>query len=488
MMDVTLIPALLGRLLQLSATSDAEGQRNALHALVTASQARSVTLRRDGPGLSVEGMPVETWRPDVAAFMDRLQAHGLAAVHLAHETTAVECMHLVRALASAREPEEDLGMRLREAGVVSVSLVTEQQAAAAAQQRRGRVTDALALPADQIETAEGEARPRPAGLAGLVQTVVDDRGSPHLLTNVDALRDAIGRALTDRDVGPALDALTTLIHHEADTPVPEVRRALGVAFRQMLAPESIRLLAPHLMDELYQGDVITVVRRAGRTGTKAVLDLLVEAPTYAERKAYLSALRQIEEGGDVVASMLRHHQWFVVRNAADLVGELRVEEAVAALGDVVGHDDARVRRSVGIALAKIGTPSTVRHLSRVLRDPDAGVRLAVGQQIGGRGVGPLAMPLLNAAAEEQDEEVQYEFYRAMGRIGTPDAVQALVKLAEPGGRLIGRRSSGPRLAAVEGLALAGGRVAVSAIEALSEDRAPDVREAARRALIQLSAG
>jgi HEAT repeats len=488
MMDATRVPALLGRLLALSRTGDKDGQRDALHALVTVSQSRSVTLRRDGAGLSAEGVGMETWRPEVTVLMERLRAHELEAVHLAHETSAVECMHLVWALAADAEPGADFGQRLRDRGVVSISVVTERQAAALAQQRRQHVGDVVAMGDDAARTPDAVSRPRTAGLVGLVQTVLEDRGSSELLTTIDAIRVAVVRGLADRDIGPVLDALTTLMRHEADTPVPAVRRALGVAFRQMLAPETIRLLAPYLIDEVYAGDVITVVRRAGRTGTKAVMDLLVEAPTYAERKGYLSALRQIEEGGDVVASMLSHHQWFVVRNAADLVGELRVEEAVAALGEVVNHGDPRVRRSVGIALAKIGNPSTVRHLSRMLKDSDAGVRLAIAQQIGGRGVGPLAMPLLNAAAEEGDVEVQYEFYRAMGRIGTPDAVQALVKLAEPGGRILGRRASGPRLAAVEGLALAGGKVAVGAIEALGEDRSPEVREAARRALTQLNAG
>jgi HEAT repeat protein len=211
------------------------------------------------------------------------------------------------------------------------------------------------------------------------------------------------------------------------------------------------------------------------------MNMLAAAPTFAERKAYLAALRKIEEGADVIAGMLKHHEWFVVRNAADLVGELKIKEAVPMLGQISEHEEPRVRLSVALALAKIGTPEAVRFLSKPLRDTDRNVRLSVAKEIKGRGLGALSMLLVTATETEEDPEVMAEYYRALGRIGTPDSIRVLVDVARPGGLLKGRKEPERRRAAAEGLALAtDSDVARAALKDLSGDRDKVIREIAQQ--------
>jgi HEAT repeat protein len=180
--------------------------------------------------------------------------------------------------------------------------------------------------------------------------------------------------------------------------------------------------------------------------------------------------------------MLNHPQWFVARNVADLVGELRIEEGVEPLGQLVEHADPRVRRSAAIALARIGTPATGRYLRKALRDSDGQIRLDAAKSIGGKGLAGLVMPMVSVADTESELDIKAELYRALGRIGTPEAVGALKKATEPGGRLVGRRPTGPRLAALEGLASVGGEVARAALHELAEDSDKEIRMAARKAL------
>ena len=52
------------------------------------------------------------------------------------------------------------------------------------------------------------------------------------------------------------------------------------------------------------------------------LDLLVEAQNIGERRGFYTALVQMNEGTSVIVQHLNHPQWYVVRNAADLCGEL----------------------------------------------------------------------------------------------------------------------------------------------------------------------
>src|SRR5256886_11444315 len=75
------------------------------------------------------------------------------------------------------------------------------------------------------------------------------------------------------------------------------------------------------------------------------------------------------------------------------------------------------------------------------------MQVAVG--IGGRKSSALAMPLVVAMEEEKDEAVVRELILALGRIGSPDAVQALIKWAQPTGRFFGRKPSELRVAAGE---------------------------------------
>ena len=111
------------------------------------------------------------------------------------------------------------------------------------------------------------------------------------------------------------------------------------------------------------------------------------------------------------------------------------------------------------------------------------MQVAVG--IGGRKSSALAMPLVVAMEEEKDEAVVRELILALGRIGSPDAVQALIKWAQPSGRFFGRKPSELRVAAVEALRLAATPAALGTLEGLSDDGDRGVREAASRGVAEL---
>ncbi|MDH5196675.1 MAG: HEAT repeat domain-containing protein, partial [Gemmatimonadota bacterium] len=308
-----------------------------------------------------------------------------------------------------------------------------------------------------------------------------------LLSRLDQVQTAIVRAIAGNELRQALEALLMLVRQEAEAKVPDIQRQYGIALRRLLTAEHLKKFAPMAFDDVYHDDIALLMRRAGKQGTKILLDLLIEAPSQAERLAYLKALRQTEEGADVIASLLSHHEWFVVRNAADLVGEMGIVEAVPALSRAAQNPDARVRRAIGLALAKIATAETALPLRKLVTDEDPQVRLAVVKEVGGRALSGLAMPLVSAAASEQDPEVLSEYHRALGRIGTPDAVAALSKAAQESGRLLSRKPVGPRLAAIEALGRAGGASAIAVLKELVQNRSNDVRAAAAAALERATA-
>ena len=87
--------------------------------------------------------------------------------------------------------------------------------------------------------------------------------------------------------------------------------------------------------------------------------------------------------------------------------------------------------------------------------------------------------LIDALKRGGDEESQKAIVMALGRVATPDAVDALTRAASEGGGLLGRRWPVPvRVAAVQALGEAGTAEALAALRELTHDREKQVRGAA----------
>jgi HEAT repeat protein len=312
---------------------------------------------------------------------------------------------------------------------------------------------------------------------------------PFGANTLDRLTDlylGIQAALEANEVEPAVHALSALIAWEPEAPAGSAA-SYRIVLQRILTREHLALMAPFVGDPRLGAEVIKVMQRGGAEAAEALVALLLVADDLKDRRALVTALRGIPEGLAQVVRMLDHPQWFLVRNVAEAMGFQRVEEAVPGLVRCLAHGDARVRRAAATALARIGTPQTVEPLRRVLKEGDPEMRALVASSIGGHGSRALAMPLVAFAEQESDLNVLREYYRALGRIGTPDAVQALARAAESGGRLLGRRPSAQRVAAVEGLRIAAGRLAKPALQALASDSDRAVRELAVLALGELTA-
>jgi len=308
--------------------------------------------------------------------------------------------------------------------------------------------------------------------------------------NVGDLLAELGRELEDavriNRVERARTIIATLVRLEQRVPEGSARRNYGIALRRMYTKSLLRSLAGLLSVPRHEADAVLALQRGGAEAVEVLIELLVTAPAINERRGIFDALRQAKAGLEQLIPLLRHEKWFVVRNVAELIGELGMQTAVRELAERLGHPDERVRKAVALALAKIGTANTSEPLRRALKDKSPEVRIQVAVGVGGRRTTGLAMPLIVALQEEQDETVQRELILALGRIGTPDAVQALIKMAQPSGRLFGRRPTPLRLAAVEALRLAATAPALGTLEGLGDDSDKQVRAAAEAAVVELT--
>jgi HEAT repeat protein len=326
----------------------------------------------------------------------------------------------------------------------------------------------------------------PPGAAEVLADLERSSTSPNVGDLLAALIDHAASAAKLGRFEQVLGVIAGVIRVEEKVPESSgVRRQYGIALRRFYTKPVLEGLSRLLAAPKHRAGAVAALQRGGAAGVEVLMDVLAAAPTVGERRAVFDALKHMTEGTDQLVHMLDHSEWFVVRNVAELIGELGLEDAVSALAKRLDHADERVRKAVGLALAKIGTRGAAEPLRRALRDRSQEVRMQVAVGIGGRKSSALAMPLVVAMEEEKDEAVVRELLLALGRIGSPDAVQALIKWAQPTGRFFGRKPSELRVAAVEALRLAATPAALGTLEGLSDDGDRAVRDAATRAVTEL---
>ena len=515
-------------------------QMASLRALVALAELSAAALRLYDGILSVDDVAMPNEAPFVPVLIERMQAHRMTELMIRRQSDPVEVLALLRGLAAAPGEGPSIKERLRDVGSKRIMVILEQVESSARVRSVTQAFDMLEIEAAAAAAAPAPARddllkewdkattgemrgihldlpeepetpreapsemarvehvpapqpepvpdlpppptprspPMPADtpLGAALSAVVLDPYGGAVLNRLTALAEQVAAALGRDDTDAALRALAIVVDLEPGAPEGSPRNSYGIVLkraltRDVLAQVAQCLLTPALMDAAGK-----LMRRSRGEGAELLLGLLVSAEGLRERKAYMSVLRTIPEATARVIAMLGHDQWFVVRNVAELLGDLGVEDAAPALGRVLRHSDARVQRAAVIALAKIGSAATVEPLRRALKEGTAELRALIAQSIGGPKARALAMPLVSLAESETNPEVLREYYRALGRIGAPEAVQALANAASPGGVLVGRKSTALRLAAVEGLRLAGAKAALAG---LARDGEKAVREAAR---------
>ena len=287
--------------------------------------------------------------------------------------------------------------------------------------------------------------------------------------------------------GAWLDVLragVSLVRHEEEQRDDEMRRGFGVALRRLMPRPVLEHIAKLAYPTATRNDAIVVLRRMGAESTELLLELLIAARSPGERRAYFNALSHMTEGTKLLIHMLTHDEWFVIRNVAELCGEMKLEDAVLPLARQANHEDERVRRAAVGALARIGTPGTVEPLRKALADPSAQVRLQAVAGVDSRRARGLVGSLIKRLDEESVDDVKREILLALGRVASAEALQVVAKAAEPGGRLLKRKPTAYRLAAVEALRLAGPS-ATNQLKLLLDDEDHEVQAAARKALANL---
>ncbi len=466
-------------------------------------QALTLRLTRERLEIFGEAVPDET--PGVQDLRRQLGTHGIGLVELPASLSPASMLSVLRAIAQPRARFRSLDHLLADidpATRAMIRIAPPQEAADATFRERsdyipgedimqtlgaaGNLFGLRGVPldvgSDKMRFAHLE-RVTSGRLADILKLIDQEPAAESALARLSELVAGCDVAARSADWDVVRQAVAVVMRAETAVPEGEMKRAYGIAIRRILTRGAIEHLAKRTtLGGVERAEAIELLRRGGSEASEVLLGLLAESSQLDERRGYYAALRQVATVSPLFTRLLAHEEWYVIRNVAELCGDLRAEDMVPNLARHVNHVDERVRRAVAGALARIGSSSVVEPLRQMLKDPSPLVRLQAVQGLDGARSRGLAMTLALAADEEQNPDVLREIYLALGRIGSADAVQVLSRAAQPGRKLFSRRLLGTRLAAIEGLRLAGTAAAATALQALLGDGEREVRDAAQDAL------
>ena len=212
-----------------------------------------------------------------------------------------------------------------------------------------------------------------------------------------------------------------------------------------------------------------------------MLDAFVAVPADL-REPYRAAIRVAADRAiDPLQQRLGDRREELVAAAAEFLGLTGSTSAVSLLLPLTRHRSEVVRERALFALAEIGGRDISRPAITALKDESAVVRCAAARAIGVGGDATVTQLLVRRLDTEEDEGVQAELLRSIGKLGAREALEVLAKWAEPGGRFH-KRTAFVRAAAVEGLSHVARGEARALLELYRQDKDPAVKRAAEAAL------
>ena len=297
----------------------------------------------------------------------------------------------------------------------------------------------------------------------------------HLNTLVKLAADSSGK---DR-IDIVADVFYGLVKREGGIEEKMSKRQYALALRRLCVPRVLKCIVELLprRRENYE-QYMAIFMRAEEDGVEALVEALISAPSITDRRIYYDSLLRLRTGVRTLVHMLGDPRWFVVRNAIELLGEMRVAEADEELEKMLEHRDDRVRTAAATALAKLGPGVAAKGLRGALRDAPEEVRERAAEAMAMQRSGSVDS-LVRALDKEDDNRVQMAMVTALGQLGSPHAVEKLMDIARTDKGLLNKRRPTPmRVAAVHALGEVKTSSALAALQTLLRDKEKAVRGAA----------
>jgi hypothetical protein len=454
-----------------------DDQKAALRAVVTVSKDSSVRLGNNEGRLAVNGLVMPQALTGVQELAGRLAVHKIEEIEIDQSAVPAELLALARLLSVGSTTSSDAADFAQKLSELTGNSVRVKRAAVT--ERAPMRTSETLSPA---EIVQDEVQARVPKLLTRLTEQLNASGAHQVLDELAFLAEQATREGRTPDVAAIFSAL---LDRETAITDPDVRRVFLVTVRRLTRPTLLRPIAVLLVTHPATAKrTERILQRVGQDGVDAVVDQYGSSRSVSDRTIYRQVLSRMTLAREALVQMLADPRWFIVRRAAELLGEMGAEEAERPLAELLRHDDERVRRAVTRALSRIESSFTLDAVARAVVDSSPTVRLEAVAGLASRKGGRAGSMLAKAIDREGEQEVQFAIIGALGRIATPEAVQKLTKAAEAAtGIFASRKNIGLRVAAVHALGEARTPGALNALQSLVNDKDKDVKEAVAKTLL-----
>ncbi|HEY0776630.1 MAG TPA: HEAT repeat domain-containing protein [Gemmatirosa sp.] len=376
-----------------------EERRAALRDVTRAARATGVVAHVRAGALTVDGEHV-SGTPEIDALGRVLAAHRVVRLVIRQHAHARELAHCAGLLTG------DAGARDVRADVEALHLWHVQ-------------LDTAALAADSVPATADSAL---AQLEAAGDTAAVDRAYAALSAWIDQ-----ARASDEPETGPTIARVLTraVALVMADGAVDSARRVDGLS--ALLVATDLRPIVGAVVDATAP-EAAPVLQCVASAAVPLLIERLAAAQSIGERQRCCDALADVGGGFETLVKALGDARWYVVRNVALVLGELRLDEAVRPLARCLSATEPRVRDAAAQALDQIDTASAVGALVPALLDRSVEVRRIAARAVARAARRDVAVPTATCIARldaEPDAEVAQDLVAALGAIGSPDALRHL---------------------------------------------------------------
>ncbi len=275
-----------------------------------------------------------------------------------------------------------------------------------------------------------EVRVRAAGTLGAVRSA---KGvSPLTIALQDPIREvreAAATALGEIGGPDCIEALVQAYRHDQG---PLVLDAAMDALVNIGDAHVVECLVAMVADRAIEVNLRwPAVRALGTIGNPAALDVVMAAaddPAGTIRESAATALGNLGNASATTAlrRLLRDGQASVRNAAAEALGRLRPSEAAEDLRNALDDSHPMVSEAAARALERMGDAGLIAALQGILRNPDA--PCAAAPQLLAELAADTVLPALLLLTREPSTAVREGAAYGLGKIGTAEAADALVRL------------------------------------------------------------
>lgn len=328
-----------------------------------------------------------------------------------------------------------------------------------------------------------------------VEMVSDDQ---EFISLLQRLVPVVHANLTEKSAHLVLQSLSFLTNcNQSNYLGEEKRKAARQAMTQLSSPALLNfytdlLCARRRLDD-HRVAWNHITRSLGDPLAKLLLTRLASEEEPSVRKVFTEAL--ISQGDVALAAIiatLKDDRWQVLRNAAQLLGEIRATAAIEPLRDLLRHRELGVRREALRALTRIGGSSVVNIIAKILQGKDIELRRQAMLCLGAI-KDPATIPLLVQFLQIKDWQFQQleakvDAVKALGEIGSTEVLPVLKTVVNHRPFFYRSRNNVLRAAALLAMGEIGGSEAIEFLETMEDDSSPAVEKAIVNALKQAQKG